>query len=89
LLLMVSTLVDFTGGLVIDSAKREPIRRLALVTSITINIGLLALFKYYNFFAANVHALAAAAGYDFSVVYLNVILPVGISFAFPTSSRHS
>jgi len=79
-LLMFSTLVDFTGGLVIDTAKRKIIRQLALVTSVTINLGLLGFFKYYNFFATNVHSAAASAGYDFNVFYINVILPVGISF---------
>jgi alginate O-acetyltransferase complex protein AlgI len=80
LLLMFSSLVDFVGGLVIDRAKRSFIRRLALAVSISINLGLLAFFKYYNFFAANVQALGLAAGYDFKVVYLDLILPLGISF---------
>lgn len=80
LLLMFSTVVDFIGGLVIESAKRNSIRRLALTASISINLGLLAFFKYYNFFAANVQELALGAGYDFKIVYLNVILPLGISF---------
>src|SRR5262245_41535483 len=55
LLLMFSSVVDFIGALVIDRAgKRSFIRRLALAASISINLGLLAFFKYYNFFAANV-----------------------------------
>ena len=78
LLLMFSSLVDFVG-LVIDRAKRSFIRRLALAASISINLGLLAFFKYYNFFAANVQALGLAAGYDFKVVYLDIILPLGRS----------
>jgi alginate O-acetyltransferase complex protein AlgI len=80
LLLIFTTVVDFAGGLIIDKAQRGVVRRLALATTISINIGLLALFKYYNFFAANLHALANGAGYDFNVVYLNLVLPLGISF---------
>lgn len=79
-LLMFTTTVDFIGGVVIDTAERMFVRRLAMVTSITINLGLLALFKYYNFFAANVHSAASSAGYDFNLVYVTVVLPVGISF---------
>jgi alginate O-acetyltransferase complex protein AlgI len=80
LLLMFSSVVDFIGALVIDSAAKPSIRRLALAASISINLGLLAFFKYYNFFAANVQALGLAAGYDFKAVYLDLILPLGISF---------
>jgi alginate O-acetyltransferase complex protein AlgI len=79
-LLMFSTAVDFVGGLVIDSAKRTFLRRSALVTSVTINLGLLGLFKYYNFFAASFHSAALSTGYNINLVYLTVILPVGISF---------
>ncbi len=79
-LLMFSSIVDFIGGLIIDTAKRKTVRYLALVTSVTVNLGLLGFFKYYNFCAATVHSAALSAGYDFSVVYLTVILPVGISF---------
>jgi D-alanyl-lipoteichoic acid acyltransferase DltB (MBOAT superfamily) len=79
-LLMFSTVVDFIGGLVIDSAKRQVIRRLALLTSVSINLGLLAFFKYYNFFASNAHSAASGFGYDIDFIYIDVILPVGISF---------
>lgn len=79
-LLMFSTVVDFTGGLVIDTAKREILRRIALFTAVSINISLLGLFKYYNFFATNINAAASGFGSDFNLVYIDVILPVGISF---------
>jgi alginate O-acetyltransferase complex protein AlgI len=79
-LLMFSTVVDFTGGYVIDSAKSAFVRRLALATSVSINVGLLAFFKYYNFFATNVNGATSTLGYDITLLYIDVILPVGISF---------
>ncbi|WP_026608284.1 MBOAT family O-acyltransferase [Methylocapsa acidiphila] len=79
-LLMFTTLVDYVGGRIIDGAKRELTRRLALVGSVSINVGLLAFFKYYNFFISNVHAAASGFGYDYDFIYIDVILPVGISF---------
>lgn len=79
-LLMFSTTVDYIGGLVIDTAKRQIVRRIALVTSVSINVGLLATFKYFNFFVGNINAAASGFGYDFNFVYINVVLPVGISF---------
>jgi D-alanyl-lipoteichoic acid acyltransferase DltB (MBOAT superfamily) len=41
---------------------------------------MLGFFKYFNFFAANVHALLALVGFDVSVPALSIVLPVGISF---------
>jgi alginate O-acetyltransferase complex protein AlgI len=79
-LLMFSTLVDYTGGLVIDSAQRQLVRKLALYVSVGINIGLLGVFKYYNFFLYNLTKAGHAVGYDFQFIFISVILPVGISF---------
>jgi alginate O-acetyltransferase complex protein AlgI len=80
LLLVFSTIVDYLGGLAIDAAKTTFLRRLALATSVSINVGLLAFFKYYNFFATNVNGASSNFGFDLTLAYINVILPVGISF---------
>jgi D-alanyl-lipoteichoic acid acyltransferase DltB (MBOAT superfamily) len=79
-LLMFSTLVDYTGGRVIDGAQRQLVRKLALYISVGINIGLLGVFKYYNFFLHNLTKAGHALGYDFQFIFISVILPVGISF---------
>jgi alginate O-acetyltransferase complex protein AlgI len=79
-LLMFSTLVDFVGGYVIGTARSQLVRRLALVSAVSINLGLLAFFKYYNFFATNVNGAASALDFDIELLYLDLILPVGISF---------
>ncbi len=55
-------------------------RKFMLGLSIGANLGLLAFFKYFNFFADNVHVALAALGIDVSPPVLRVILPVGISF---------
>jgi len=44
------------------------------------NLGVLGFFKYFNFFAENVHALLAVLGFDIPRPALSVVLPVGISF---------
>jgi alginate O-acetyltransferase complex protein AlgI len=79
-LLMFSTLVDYTGGRVIDSTQRQLVRKLALYISVGINIGLLGVFKYYNFFLHNLTKAGHVLGYDFQFIFISVILPVGISF---------
>ena len=63
---------------------REPIAgaagALLLCLSLGFNLTLLGFFKYFNFFADNLHALFAALGWQLDFVTLRVLLPVGISF---------
>ena len=48
-----------------------------MITSIVINVGILALFKYYNFF---VISFADLFGLQNSIHSLKIVLPLGISF---------
>jgi len=51
------------------------------------NLGILGAFKYFNFFAENVYAVAAHLGLDLHPLTFRVFLPVGISFyTFQTMS---
>ncbi len=77
LLLLTSTLVDFFAALLIERANRR--KGLILFVSVTANLGLLALFKYYNFFVENVNTLLAHLGLD-NLPLLAILLPAGISF---------
>lgn len=79
-LILFSTLVDYFVGLKLKKEENRVKRKLLLWTSISVNIGFLGFFKYYNFFLDNfVHAFSFF-GSDISVNSLNIILPVGISF---------
>jgi len=79
-LLVASTLVDYTCGLALG-AIREPRRRRAVMwVSIGFNLTLLGFFKYFNFFADNLHVIFGALGWQLDFVTLRVLLPVGISF---------
>ncbi len=49
-------------------------------TNIILNIGILGIFKYYNFFVDNIEALFSMMGYQLDWVTMSIILPVGISF---------
>src|SRR5690242_12250452 len=57
LILLLVIAIDYVAGLLIESAQGSA-RRLFLAASLCANVGLLALFKYFDFFNANVHALA-------------------------------
>lgn len=51
-----------------------------LLISLTTQLGLLAFFKYFNFFVDSMHDALASIGIQSSTWHLNIILPVGISF---------
>ena len=73
-----STVIDYASA---RGMERWPERkRTFMAISIISNFGMLGFFKYFNFFADNVHAVLAAAGYDVGLPVLRVLLPVGISF---------
>ncbi len=54
--------------------------RVALVVTIAANLVFLGAFKYFNFFIDSFDRIARLAGYTGPLVYMNIILPVGISF---------
>jgi D-alanyl-lipoteichoic acid acyltransferase DltB (MBOAT superfamily) len=65
----------------IGRMKIERSRRLyCLMVSLVTQLGLLAVFKYYHFFAESFAEALASIGIHSSMPFLNIILPVGISF---------
>jgi D-alanyl-lipoteichoic acid acyltransferase DltB (MBOAT superfamily) len=79
-LLIGSTVVDFLVGRYLGAEHPARKRRMALVASLVYNLGVLAIFKYFNFFEESLIALAGWFGWKLDGVTLNVILPMGISF---------
>lgn len=78
ILLVTSTVADYFCG--IAMVRYESRKRLFLVISLLVNLGLLCGFKYFNFFVENVHAVLSAAGLSPGEITLQIFLPVGISF---------
>lgn len=79
-LIFLSSCVDYFVGLGLGAAVKERTRRLLLLTSITVDLGLLGFFKYYNFFAESFSTAFSLLGYQWDPTTLRIILPVGISF---------
>ncbi len=79
-LLVLSSIVDFTCGLLLARSESPRIRKLTLAASIVTNIGLLAIFKYYDFFSESLQRCLSTVGMDLNLPVLSIILPVGISF---------
>ena len=79
-LILFSTIIDYTVGIFLEKEKRRIQRNVLLIVSLSSNLGLLFLFKYYNFFNSAVADTLLLFGYEYSYSVLNVLLPVGISF---------
>ena len=80
ILILFSTVVDFTIGLALERSDSNKLRKYLLLISLIINLGFLGFFKYYNFFAESLSEAFGTFGIVLSPFTLNIILPVGISF---------
>jgi len=80
LLLALTTVVDYTTGLMMAGARSEVRRKTALIIALSINLGILGTVKYLDFMISNVVGLAGLFGYPLPDYALGIILPVGISF---------
>jgi len=80
LLLMASTCMDYVVGLGLEDSKTERVRKLWMTTSVCVNIGVLAYFKYMGFFVESAMTFASWIGLPASYHTLKIILPVGVSF---------
>jgi len=79
-LILVTTLVAYLAGLGMSATDKRSYRKACLVTSIVVSLGLLLVFKYYNFLGSSLNDLFAVLDLNLSVAKLDAALPVGISF---------
>lgn len=72
-LVMISTiLVNYFGALAVDRFKYK---KIALATTIAVDLAVLFYFKYFDFFVENINLL-----FDSKIDPLKVVMPIGISF---------
>jgi D-alanyl-lipoteichoic acid acyltransferase DltB (MBOAT superfamily) len=79
-LLAFTTLLDYVTGLRIAASENKRTRKVFLWVSIIINLSLLGVFKYYNFFADSFASAFLFFGAEIKPGLLHIVLPVGISF---------
>ena len=79
-LLVFSTLLDYYTGIKMGDAKSQSSKKFWFWLSISINLGFLGVFKYYNFFTESFADAISNIGLKVNPLTLDVILPVGISF---------
>ncbi len=86
-LMLFSTVIDFFAAIGIGESRSQRQRKAILVVSICVQLSLLGLFKYFDFFAGELSALLGLLGLQVSLPLLGLLIPVGLSFyTFQTMS---
>ncbi len=86
-LIWISTLTDYFVALKLERLSEQGLRKKYLTLSIFINLGILGIFKYFDFFISSFSNLLSTAGLNASLPLLKLTLPIGISFyTFQTMS---
>lgn len=80
LLLLSSTVITYLAALGMESRHDKKRKQLFLTISLILNLGILFLFKYYNFAADSISAFMSKAGMEMAMPHFTLLLPVGISF---------
>lgn len=89
-LIALTSLLSYLSGILIAGAQTKHSNKanqsginyakLILITNVVINLFILGLFKYYNFFADSFTMLMQGFGIQVNWVTINLVLPVGVSF---------
>lgn len=77
-LIFITSICSYASGLLIERNQRHA--KAWMIGNISINLLILAFFKYYNFFIENFQVLLSEVGMHADFPTLKIILPVGISF---------
>ena len=86
-IIIFSSILDYMIGIKIDTSSNIKKRKWLLFFSVFANLGFLSIFKYHNFFIESAQLALNSVGVNHDLLYLNWVLPVGISFyTFQTMS---
>ena len=77
ILIAITTVLSFLSGIGIEKAPTKRSKKAVMIANIVVNLGILGIYKYYDFFATQ---FAQLFGIESDFLLLHLILPVGISF---------
>jgi len=81
ILLFASTLTFYLAALGIDKYRENPeIKNVCFFSGLLLNIGMLFIFKYYNFFQSQLNEIGFYSLINYKLPALDILLPMGISF---------
>ena len=79
-LIVFTTAVSYVSALVIEKKRDGTVARLCLCATLVVSLGILFFYKYFDFLAGSVTAVANRFGAGWAPFSLGLMLPVGISF---------
>ena len=79
-LILFTTAVSYTAALLLEKTEKQKRRRILLTAALIACLGVLFVFKYWNFFFGSLAALAQRFAIPLQPATLKLLLPVGISF---------
>ena len=77
ILIAITTVLSFLSGIGIEKAPTQRAKKAMMIANVVVNLGILGVYKYYDFFATQ---FAELFGIESDFLLLHLILPVGISF---------
>ena len=77
ILIAITTVLSFLSGIGIEKAPTQRGKKAVMMANVVVNLGILGVYKYYDFFATQ---FADLFGIQSDFLLLHLILPVGISF---------
>lgn len=80
LLIFASTVIDYLVALSLSNTQSHATRKILLAISLTVNLGLLFLFKYLGFATESLQEVLGFLRIEYQLPIWNLLLPVGISF---------
>jgi len=80
ILILISTIANYSCGLGIHKTNNDKIRKIYLLLSIIVSLGILIFFKYFNFLSESLRDLLSIFTINMHPLTVKLLLPVGISF---------
>ncbi len=80
LILILTIVIDYFAGIWIAQEEDKKKKKRLLMLSIVANVGVLVVFKYYNFLADNINIVLNSVKSTGHIPMLNILLPIGLSF---------
>ncbi len=80
LILFGTIVIDYFAGIWIAKQTNIKRRKKLLLLSIVVNVGVLVVFKYFNFLAQNINTVIGTVNQTGKIPLLNILLPIGLSF---------
>src|SRR3989339_1810987 len=80
ILIIITTLISYATAIQIYKTKNKKRKKLLLIFSIIINLGILFTFKYFNFFSEALKILLQNFSIKLDPITLKLVIPIGISF---------